>query len=78
MFCGWFPPDRIFALLADEGTPMEPSELSKAVSVVQMFATEPNLHGTKEAVPMVRVLKLRGGEGAIWFASIHPDLKVYS
>ena len=76
-FAGWFPSDRIFALLENEHTPMPKEELSKAVSLVQLLSIAPS-HAIHEAVPMMRVLRLTSDQGVLYFVSLHPGLKIYA
>ena len=73
-FAGWFPSDRIFALLENEHTPMPKEELSKAVSLAQLLPICTS-HSIHEAVPMTRALRLANDQGVLYFASLHPGLK---
>ena len=64
-------------MLTRDGVSMTQEELSKAVPLVQMLPIEPS-YSRSQAVPMLRVFKHTIGSQTLYFAALHPGLKVYA
>ena len=76
-FHGWFPSNLIHDMLTKEGASMTQEVLSKAASLVQVLPIHPD-YPRRHTVPMLRIFKHVMGSQTLYFAALHPSLKVYA